>query len=164
MEDKLLIQEQVKIVSSKLNIPYTTVKSILDAYLDLLIDEILLGMEVRLGYVLRIEPKALKSVYLATTGYEAHVISENLSIPYNTVLNVLTTYLDMIVDALRNNKTFYVVGLVTIKSTVNEETGATTVNALISRTVTEMLRSRDMSVRVKLNINLRDIIKTGVSV
>jgi hypothetical protein len=163
MNEKLLIDDQVEIIAKKLNIPEVTVKEIIKSYIRLLVEEVHMQMEVRVGYLLRIVPAEKLNNYIATTGYEASVISENLSIPYVTVLSVLTSYLDMVVDAIRSNKNFNIVGLVNIKSHVGE-TGEIKVYTNISRTLTDRLKEMGKSVRVKLNINLRHLLKEGGSI
>ncbi|MRB12831.1 hypothetical protein GH893_31300, partial [Bacillus thuringiensis] len=85
-------------------------------YRYILAEELYLGMEVRLGYILKLVPDVITNNYLATTGYEASVISTRTNIPYNTVLSIVTSYLDMIIDTLARGKDFNVVGIVTLKS------------------------------------------------
>ncbi|PHE64364.1 hypothetical protein COF68_05860 [Bacillus toyonensis] len=163
MERKVLTDEQSEIISEQLNIPFTTVKSILKSYRNLLAEEVYLGMEVRLGYILRLVPETTTNNYLATTGYEASVISKQTSIPYNTVLSVITSYLEMIVDSLAKCKNFDVVGLVNLKSYCDDETNEFKVYSSTSRTLIDSLRETGKSVRVKLNINLRDLLKRRVA-
>lgn len=160
----MLINDQVNYISDRLNIPFTTVKKIIKSYNELLVEEVYLGMEVRVGYLLRIIPEVKTNNYIATTGYEARVISNNTLIPYNTCLNVLTTYLDMVVDAITNHKNFDITGLVNIKSRWSESDNELKVYTNISRTLTDSLKEMGKSVRVKLNINLRHLLKNGVTV
>lgn len=164
MDSKPLIDEQVTHIATRLNLPFSTVKKIIKSYIRLLENEIYMGMEVRVGYILSIVPKVTKNNYLATTGYEASLLEESLNVPYNTVLSVLTLYLDMIIDSIKNHRDFDIVGLVNLNSVQDESTGETKVYANISRTITDSLKPKGMSVRVKLNINLRHLIKTGVTV
>ncbi|MEC2463373.1 hypothetical protein P9X10_00480 [Bacillus cereus] len=161
---KVLTDNQAEVISEKLNIPFVTVKTVLKAYRSILAKEVYLGMEVRLGYILKLVPNEVTNNYLATTGYEASVISEESNIPYITVLSIITSYLDMIIDTLASGKDFNVVGLVTLKSTLDDETGEFKVYTSTSRTLVDSLRYHDRSVRVKLNKNLRDLFKKRVSV
>lgn len=161
MSDKVLLDDQVKIVSSKLNIPSTTVKTVIKNYNRLLIDEVLMGMEVRVGYLLRLVPSTITNNYIATTGYNAYVVSRDTSVPINTVLSILTSYLDLVVDSLKEYKNFDIVGIVNIKSNYDEESGNLSINTNTSRSLTGILKE-GQSVRVKFNINLRHLLKSGV--
>lgn len=164
VNDKLLINDQVKIISDRLNIPFTTVKSIVKAYTNLLVEEVHLGMEVRVGYLLRIIPETKTNNFIATTGYEASVISKNLSIPYITCISVLTSYLDLVVESIQSQKNFDIVGLVNIKSKWVESDKELKIYTNISRILSDDLKEMGKSVRVKLNINVRHLLKNGVAV
>lgn len=158
----MLIDDQVDYISNKLNIPFTTVKRVLKSYNHLLVREVHMGMEVRVGYLLRLVPETVTNSYIATTGYEAMVISKDTSVPYVTVLSILTSYLDMIVDALRNLTSFDIVGLVNFKSSIDKSTGQFSVYTSTSTALTNSLK-RGQSVRVKFNINLRHLLKSEVN-
>lgn len=70
----------------------------------------------------------------------------------------------MIIDTLARGKDFNVVGIVTLKSSFDGETGELKVNTSTSRTLVDDLREHDRAVRVKLNKNLRDLFKKRVSI
>ncbi|PGF05105.1 hypothetical protein [Bacillus toyonensis] len=161
---KVLTNMQSEVISEKLNIPFVTVRTVIKNYRYILAEELYLGMEVRLGYILKLVPDVITNNYLATTGYEASVISTRTNIPYNTVLSIVTSYLDMIIDTLARGKDFNVVGIVTLKSSFDGETGELKVNTSTSRTLVDDLREHDKAVRVKLNKNLRDLFKKRVSI
>ncbi|MGF2714962.1 hypothetical protein ACQUY5_22225 [Bacillus cereus] len=161
---KVLTDMQAEVISEQLNIPFVTVKTVIKNYRYILSEELHLGMEVRLGYILKLVPDVVTNNYLATTGYEASVISDNTSIPYNTVLSIITSYLDMIIDTLAKGKDFNVVGVVTLKSSFDGETSELKINTSTSRTLVDSLREYDRAVRVKLNKNLRDLFKKRVSI
>lgn len=158
MAEKMLLNDQVKILSTRLNVPSTTVKMIIDHYSSLLKEEIQLGMEVRVGSVLRFVPtNGVTNSYMCTTGYEATVIAKNTSVPYVTVLTILTSYLDLIEESIKELKGFDIVGLVNIKSKL-DDSGKIKVSSSTSRTLMEKLITEDNPVRVKFNINLRHLL------
>lgn len=157
-EPRISTEDHMEYLSTTLKLPVKTIKTIVKGYTDLLTSELMMGMEARLGYLAQIVPEVKTNTYLATTGYEAKVLSESIGVPYTTCLTVISTYLDYGVDLLKQGKVFNLNGIITFRMKEDKEKGVTTLNSSISRSITSLLNTRGIKVRVRFNINLRHII------
>lgn len=121
---KIYKEEQIDVVSRKLNIPRTVVKSIVERYIDMLLDELSTGKTVRVLNIcyLRVKDESF-DCDRKTLAYISSEIGKELSIGGATVLRVLTFLEDQIVSNLQRGNGFTLRGLIRIQTA--EENGST---------------------------------------
>ena len=121
---KIYKEEQIDIVSRKLNLPRTVVKSIVERYIDMLLDELAQGKTIKIFNIcyLRMKTEGSDSER-KTLAYIATEIGKELSIGGATVLRVLTFFEDQIVLDLQKGNGFTLRGLIRIQTA--EENGST---------------------------------------
>lgn len=121
---KIYKEEQIDVVSRKLNMPRTVVKSIVERYIDMLLDELSTGKTVRVLNIcyLRVKDESF-DCDRKTLAYISSDIGKELSIGGATVLRVLTFLEDQIVSNLQRGNGFTLRGLIRIQTA--EENGST---------------------------------------
>ena len=121
---KIYKEEQIDVVSRKLNMPRTVVKSIVERYIDMLLDELSTGKTVRVLNIcyLRVKDESF-DCDRKTLAYISSEIGKELSIGGATVLRVLTFLEDQIVSNLQRGNGFTLRGLIRIQTA--EENGST---------------------------------------
>lgn len=121
---KIYKEEQIDVVSRKLNMPRTVVKSIVERYIDMLLDELSTGKTVRVLNIcyLRVKDESF-DCDRKTLAYISSEIGKELSIGGATVLRVLTFLEDQIVSNLQKGNGFTLRGLIRIQTA--EENGST---------------------------------------
>lgn len=121
---KIYKEEQIDVVSRKLNMPRTVVKSIVERYIDMLLDELSTGKTVRVLNIcyLRVKNESF-DCDRKTLAYISSEIGKELSIGGATVLRVLTFLEDQIVSNLQRGNGFTLRGLIRIQTA--EENGST---------------------------------------
>lgn len=109
-------EEQIDAVSSKLNLPRTTVKSIIELYVDTLGDDILSGKTVKVFNICYLRVKSeLGNEERKTLAYISTEIGKKLSVGGVTVLRVLEFFEDQIVEELQSGNGVTIRGLIRIQ-------------------------------------------------
>lgn len=121
---KIYKEEQIDVVSRKLNMPRTVVKGIVERYIDMLLDELSTGKTVRVLNIcyLRVKDEGF-DCDRKTLAYISSEIGKELSIGGATVLRVLTFLEDQIVTNLQRGNGFTLRGLIRIQTA--KENGST---------------------------------------
>ena len=114
---KIYKEEQIDVVSRKLNMPRTVVKSIVERYIDMILDELSTGKTVRVLNIcyLRVKDESFECDR-KTLAYISSEIGKELSIGGATVLRVLTFLEDQIVSNLQRGNGFTLRGLIRIQT------------------------------------------------
>lgn len=121
---KVFKEEQIDIVSRKLNLQRTVVKSIVEQYLDILINELCSGKTVKVFNICYLRVKLEGGdCEMQTLAYIATEIGSKLSLGGATVLRVLSFFEDQIVYDLQKGNGFTLRGLIRIQTA--EENGST---------------------------------------
>ena len=121
---KVYKEEQIDIVSRKLNLSRVVVKSIVERYVDWLLDDIAKGRTVKVLNICYLVVKTdCGDMERKTLAYIASEIGKELSVGGATVLRVLSFFEDQIVTDLQKGIGFTLRGLVRIQTI--EEGGST---------------------------------------
>ena len=121
---KVFKEEQIDIVSRKLNLPRVVVKDIVEKYVDYLVKEMCSGRTVKVFNIcyLRVTVEG-SECEKPTMAYIATEIGKELSLGGVTVLRVLSFFEDQIVNDLQKGNGFTLRGLIRIQTA--EENGST---------------------------------------
>lgn len=121
---KVFKEEQIDIVARKLNLSRVVVKSIVERYLDVLVDELCSGKTIKVFNICYLRVKFDDGdCERKTLAYIATEIGNELAIGGTTVLRVLSFFEDQIVYDLQKGNGFTLRGLIRIQTA--EENGST---------------------------------------
>lgn len=121
---KVFKEEQIDVVSRKINLSRVTVKSVVERYIDYLVEELCSGKTIKVFNICYLRVKSRESdCEMKTLAYISSEIGKELSLGGATVLRVLSCFEDQIVNDLRRGNGFTLRGLVRIQTTV--ENGCT---------------------------------------
>lgn len=115
---KVYKEEQIDIVARKLSLSRVAVKSIVERYVDMLVDELLSGKTIKILNIcyLRVKTDDADNER-KTLAYISTEIGRELSIGGATVLRVLSFFEDQIVSDLQRGNGFTLRGLIRIQTT-----------------------------------------------
>jgi nucleoid DNA-binding protein len=124
MQRILFKEEQIDVVSRKLNVSRTMVKSVLDSYIDYLYKDLVSGKTVKVFNICYLVVKSeSRTVDRKTLAYISTEIGKALSLGGVTVLRILNSFEEEIAKGLRNGERYTISGLVRIQTI--EEDGTT---------------------------------------
>lgn len=115
---KQLLSEKVFKLTEELNLPRSTVKEILSAFIFYKKAEVLSGKEIDIKGLVSVIPTPLRHEGRTTIGYTAKILARDYNIPYNSVFTILNRFIDIQMEQLKLGKQADFRGIVKIKPIV----------------------------------------------
>ena len=145
---KIKYKEQVENVAMRTGLTRTQVKDILDYYKVFALIELREHRVFRFGHIATVYSNEIDYAETpATLAHTALNISHTLDYPYHITLGVLTNYVELAEESLRQGRSFDIVGIIKLKTKLQEETGTLNVHVALSKHIYNALGAIDYRLR-----------------
>ena len=161
---KELFGARVYAIADKYGITQTTVREVINTFVDEARQVLLNGGVLRLGELAVIKPLTISSAYVPTLGYLSKKVSDKNGLPYFTVYSIIDAYLDTIKSEILCGRSADIRKLISFHVIFTGD-GKFKVNCALSASLRKDLRNCSVpnGARVSFSKSMRNLLKERVA-
>lgn len=156
---KFSLREQLEMLQERTGLSYNKLELILVSYREHILDDLINGRTFRFGYIATIyapELRNLNNNFVYPLAYTAKLMSQEINVPFYTVLNTLKEYIGLAELKLRQGYSFNIIGILKLKPIKDTETGLVdNISANLSRSINNQNFPLPIRVRAGVLPNFR---------